>query len=217
LRELFSIITKPNVVSFAGLSLVGIAIVTIHKDLHYPFTWGLLPTVGAALIIAAGPAAWFNRVALSNRLLVWIGLISFPLYLWHWPLISLAHIVQGETLAVWARISAILASVALAYVTYIWVERPVRFGTSRRIKTIGVSAAMLLIGCMGLSIFLSDGLRVRFGAEAGRLDAIEQAAGAWAYPGALKTFNHEGRQYLYQEAGRNKTLFLGDSNIIIHD
>ena len=48
-------------------------------------------------MIAAGSRAWLNRFVLSNRFLVWIGLISFPLYLWHWPLLSFARIMQNET------------------------------------------------------------------------------------------------------------------------
>ena len=44
----------------------------------------------------AGPEALFNRFILSNKIAVWIGLISFPLYLWHWPLISFARIVESD-------------------------------------------------------------------------------------------------------------------------
>lgn len=62
----------------------------------FPGIRALLPTVGAVLIILAGTQAWINRVILSNRILIWLGLISFPLYLWHWPLLAFARIIEDE-------------------------------------------------------------------------------------------------------------------------
>jgi peptidoglycan/LPS O-acetylase OafA/YrhL len=69
-----------------GFFLVSMGIIFIPKDKLFPGWWALLPTIGAVLIIAAGPHTWLNRAVLYNRVLVWFGLISFPLYLWRWPL-----------------------------------------------------------------------------------------------------------------------------------
>jgi len=85
-----------NCISFAGIIAIIAGLFLILRGRHFPGVWPLLPAGGAALIILAGPAAWVNRTILSNRLLVWIGLISFPLYLWHWPLLSFARIIEAD-------------------------------------------------------------------------------------------------------------------------
>jgi peptidoglycan/LPS O-acetylase OafA/YrhL len=75
------------------------------------------PTAGAFLIICAGPRAWFNRHVLGSRVAVSIGLISYPLYLWHWPLLSFANILEGGFVPVEARLALVLTSIVLAVLT----------------------------------------------------------------------------------------------------
>jgi peptidoglycan/LPS O-acetylase OafA/YrhL len=84
-----------NLLSGSGLALLAAGFGMIHGELRFPGFWAAIPVAGALLVIAAGPAAWGNRVVLSSRICVWFGLISYPLYLWHWPLLSYARIVQG--------------------------------------------------------------------------------------------------------------------------
>ena len=73
------------------LALIALAAITIHKEYSFPGRRAVLPTVAAAAIISAGPQVWLNRKLLSNRALVWIGLISFPLYLWNGPTFIHVH------------------------------------------------------------------------------------------------------------------------------
>ena len=77
--------TLLNLLSFLGATLILISILLISKENSFPGWWALMPTAGAFLIILAGNKAWLNRAVLSHRSFVWFGLISFPLYLWHWP------------------------------------------------------------------------------------------------------------------------------------
>jgi len=76
----------------AGLALVAAGIALLSAGRAFPGWWALAPVVGSSLLIAAGPAAWINRRLLSNPVMVYIGLISYPLYLWHWPLLVYARI-----------------------------------------------------------------------------------------------------------------------------
>ena len=84
--------TSENIQSGIGLLLILTAALLLNKTVAFPGWWALLPTAGAYLIISGGPNAWINRHALSWRPLVFIGLISYPLYLWHWPILFFARI-----------------------------------------------------------------------------------------------------------------------------
>jgi len=153
--------TLENFQSFLGVFLLSIGFFLITKERIFPGWWALIPTLGAALIIAAGSQAWINQNILSNRILVLIGLISFPLYLWHWPLLSFAHIIEAETPSREIRIVAVLASVLLAWITYRFVETPLRFGVNGRAKTIVLFSFMVAVGSIGYNSFERGGLDFR--------------------------------------------------------
>ncbi|KAF0695342.1 Aste57867_13838 [Aphanomyces stellatus] len=84
------LVVPPSLVSCLGLALIGIAFLSLDESSAFPGFWALLPTVGAALLIVAGPDAWFNRCVLAHPLAVFVGKISYALYLWHWPLLVFA-------------------------------------------------------------------------------------------------------------------------------
>lgn len=138
-----------NALSLAGSALIVSGIALIDKERQFPGGWAMLPTVGAALVIAAGSRAWLNRVVLANRVLVWFGLISFPLYLWHWPLLSFARILEAAPPTRGMRIAAIAASIGLAWLTFRLIERPIRFGSHRQAKALALLVLMTLIGTAG--------------------------------------------------------------------
>ncbi len=114
--------------SFAMLGALSIAsgLILIQQNSHFPGTWALLPVIGAVLIILAGPRAWLNRMILSHPVAIWFGLISYPLYLWHWPLLSFARILENETPSGSIRLLLVMLSVGLAWLTYQFLERPIR-------------------------------------------------------------------------------------------
>jgi hypothetical protein len=144
-----------------GLALIAASSLLITSDKKFPGWWALLPVLGAALVISAGPQAWLNRRVLSFPVLVWIGLVSYPLYLWHWPLLSFERIVEGDVPSLELRIAAVLVSVAFAVLTYVLFERPIRFGPSRKFATAALCVAMPLVGGIGYFSFLQDGLPSR--------------------------------------------------------
>ena len=108
-----------------GLALVGYSAVRMSED-GFPSWHGLIPTVGAALIIAAGVTRQTGvNLLLGWRPLAWIGDISYSLYLWHWPVI----VFGGERIPAswaWYERDALLAGVsfALATASYYLIERP---------------------------------------------------------------------------------------------
>lgn len=153
--------TLANALSFVGLFLLLYGFWRINKDVSFPGKWVLVPVFGAVLIITAGSKAWVNRIILSNKITVWFGLISFPLYLWHWPLLSFARIVESEVPSLNIRIAAILLSVVLSWLTYKLVERPIRFGNHGKVKVAVLVVFMAIVGYVGFNTYDRNGLKFR--------------------------------------------------------
>ena len=150
-----------NVLSFVGLSLLAYGFWKINKELKFPGNWALIPVVGAVLIITAGFKAWLNRTVLSNKITVWFGLISFPLYLWHWPLLSFARIIESDKPSWYIRIAAVTLSILLAWLTCNLIERPLRFGKYSKTKVTVLVVLMTIVGYVGYNIFRGDGYEFR--------------------------------------------------------
>lgn len=154
-----------NWVSALGLLLVVAAVLRITRNDAFPGWWALAPVVGTFLLIFAGPSAWVNRVILSNKLVVFVGLISYPLYLWHWPILAFARIMAEGMPAAKSRIAAVAVSFILAWLTYRLIERPVRFGRKTWTRTAIPTLALTLIGFIGYNAFQRDGLAFRIPGE----------------------------------------------------
>ncbi|WP_084150965.1 acyltransferase family protein [Azohydromonas australica] len=158
--------TLAAVLSVLGLLLLGYGFWRISAASHFPGSWALVPVLGAVLLIAAGPQAWLNRKVLAHPVVVWFGLISFPLYLWHWPLLSFTRIVRGGDPPFAARTIAVVVSVLLAWLTYRFVERPVRLGPHGAAKAGAMALLMALMGGVGFATFQAQGIDSRFSPEA---------------------------------------------------
>ena len=154
-------VTLSNLISFVGLLLLLYGFWRINKELSFPGKWALVPVLGAVLVITAGSKAWVNRTILSNKIAVWFGLISFPLYLWHWPILSFARIIEGGVPSRNIRIAAVALSVALAWLTYKLVERPLRFGKYNKSKVAVLVILMTIVGFIGYNTYERDGLSFR--------------------------------------------------------
>ena len=151
-----------NALSFAGLVLIFLACALVRGGKGFPGWWALLPTLGAGCLIAAGPKAWVNRSILSNRLLVWVGLISYPLYLWHWPLLSFAQIVESGVPSREIRMAAVAAAALLAWLTYVLVEQPIRRrGARHPAVAIALALGVVATGAVGGWVYKNDGLPAR--------------------------------------------------------
>ncbi|HEX3893100.1 MAG TPA: acyltransferase family protein [Terracidiphilus sp.] len=157
--------TLANVLSILGLSLLAYGFWRIDKYVGFPGKWALVPVLGAVFVIAAGSGGWLNRILLSNKIAVWFGLISFPLYLWHWPLLSFARIVQSEAPSRKLRVAAVVLAICLAWLTQKLVEQHLRRGGNGRLKVAFLVAAMMLVGSLGYVDFRQEGLPARFPQE----------------------------------------------------
>jgi peptidoglycan/LPS O-acetylase OafA/YrhL len=148
-------------ISILGFALLVFGTALINKESPFPGYWALLPTLGSAFLIAAGSHACINRILLSNRLLVWIGLISFPLYLWHWPLLSFAHILQGQLPSAEIRTLMLIVSIVLSALTYYLIEKPIRTNQFNKTKASILAVLLIIIGYIGINTYQRDGLTFR--------------------------------------------------------
>jgi peptidoglycan/LPS O-acetylase OafA/YrhL len=164
-------------IGFLGIGMLSGAILGINQSDRFPGWWALLPTIGTALLIAAGPSSWLNRSILSRDPAVLVGLISYPLYLWHWPILSFIETVNREwmlNLPKLLRYSTVLiASFALAYLTYRCVELPIRQVKQKERRLRG---ALWLLGCIattgafGVFVIVTGGFPARWPAAILALD-----------------------------------------------
>jgi peptidoglycan/LPS O-acetylase OafA/YrhL len=150
-----------------GLSVIGFAFIItslffISNSKNFPGAWALLPTLGAAFIILAGSQAWLNRSVLSNNIFIWFGLISFPLYLWHWPLLSFTQIMESHTPSRIIRVMLVIMSIGLAWLTYRYIEKPIRHGKFHHIYSIILIILMAIVGSIGYYSFIKGGFKLRF-------------------------------------------------------
>jgi len=195
-----------DIQSFLGAALLGMGLAFITKEQLFPGWRALLPTIGAALLISAGTQAWVNRL-LSKRVFVWVGLVSFPLYVWHWTLLSFARIVYTKTPPPDIRLAVVLLSFFLAWLTYRFIEKPIRYGKHHTKKTIALSLLLAVLGCVGYAIYAKNGMETR----------------AWVADTALVKLNPDAEgEYVWSEITKldlqpfaknqkKKILVIGDS------
>jgi peptidoglycan/LPS O-acetylase OafA/YrhL len=174
-----SALDKPiqNAQSAVGLTLILVGVALINTQSLFPGYWALLPVIGTVLIIHAGPEARINRFLFGHPLLVWIGLISFPLYLWHWPALVFARITAKGVPTASTQMLAILSSLALATITFLLIERPIRFGKYHKTKAMILCLLMAITGFVGFNTYARDGLTFRLNQIQFRLPPVLQSLG----------------------------------------
>ncbi len=209
---------RPDAISWFGLFLLLLGFFMIDSRRVIPSCWTLLPTMGTFLIIHGGASAFVNSFFLSNRILVLIGLISYPLYLWHWPLLAYARIIDmtGHL----EKLAVILISSVLAFITYKFVETPIRSGSYNKFKGIRLSrrlaSSMLVLAVIGVSSYIGF-LQPYHNSQSLRL--ISAAIGEWEFPGRMKLFRFGNSDFYSMDdqtahtKKSGKLLFVGDSNM----
>ncbi|MFA6226943.1 MAG: acyltransferase family protein [Candidatus Paceibacterota bacterium] len=149
-----------NTLSWLGIILIVLSAFIIN-DSNFHSGIVVMSIIGVILLIASGPQAWVNKNILSNKMLVFIGLISYPLYLWHWPLLSFATIINSGAVSTIVKLILIIFSFLFAWITYRLIEMPIRHTKIRNIPII-LCCIMLLVGSGGILVYLNHGFDFRF-------------------------------------------------------
>lgn len=200
-----------EVLACFGLLLIFASLLVIGKNQSLNRLGLLLPTLGTFSLIASGSQAWVNRHVLSNRLLVFIGLISYPLYLWHWPLLSFARRIESGNPSTEIRIAMLIVSFILAWLTYRLVEKPIRLSTHRFVS-LGLCLMMLGVGITGLTVYLKNGFNFRFPAQEKLIQSMER--GPMENEACRKLYGKDiGVSYCQMIGNTQKRIFIiGDSH-----
>jgi len=133
------------------LGAIGLAVATLIFDENtaFPGVNALLPVISTAILIGS-ISQWprfFNDLS-NNRISQWLGAISYPLYLWHWPALVLPSSALGRPLSVKERMICILVTILLAHWTSKYVEQPLRHKNiaGKKVFLFFVSTTLISLG-----------------------------------------------------------------------
>ena len=181
-RPAHSLLTphRASALTLLGLALICGPVVLYSESTAFPGAMAIPPVLGSALVLWATQTTG-NRAAglLSMPPLRFVRLISYSLYLWHWPVFVLYKIYAIEPLTGTQTMSMLAAVLGLAILSWRFIERPFRLGgrVSSRTKVVGAGVATMVVGLsVGAAMALGDGLPRRFSSEVHRLLAVRDDA-----------------------------------------
>lgn len=201
-------------VAGAGLLAIGVACWVYDGKTTFPGLTALAPVLGAAALIhagASGPSVATRLLQL--RPVVWLGLVSYSLYLWHWPLIVFTRYTTGfEPITPYIPV-LFIASLGLAALSYRYIEQPFRHGDSLSRRAVFASSAVFAVALSALAAvgLQRGGFESRFSAEVVKLDKARSPQ--------IPFVNCDDRHLqdacvLGASAGEIKTLLWGDSHAL---
>jgi peptidoglycan/LPS O-acetylase OafA/YrhL len=216
------VVLAPNIrswISIAGSAALLASVALFTPEIRFPGWHALLPVTGAVAVILAGPEATVNRIVFSNPALVRVGLISYPLYIWHWPLISYAYVVRLGKAPTPLMAAALLASsFLLAWATYRFIEYPIRFGADRHRRTQLVAACVAALGVCGMAVWAKSGFPERFpplpGIDVRKIGNAKLDADFKATQG-MRVSDHDWVLVANLGQGERKVALSGDS-VLFH-
>ena len=146
-----------NIISALSITTLISCFFVFKSNNVFPGWKALLPTLATASLVMAGKDTFLSSKILSHRTFVFIGKISYPLYLYHWPLISFARIREGSNPSLIIRWLIISLAVWLAYLTYRHLEKPLRENQKSIIAIILISI-LFALGLGGITAYKRGGV-----------------------------------------------------------
>ncbi|MET0337002.1 MAG: acyltransferase family protein [Caulobacter sp.] len=167
------------ILAAAGLALIVWPMLAYTATTRFPGLAAVPPCLGAALLIHCGRDAGVVTRLMSARPMVGVGLISYSLYLWHWPVLVLGRVALNRAFEPLEAAVAVALAVGLAWLSWRFVEGP--FRTHVRLsrpdlKVLGGAAAGLaVLAGAGASMALTDGLKRRASPSVAQAEAAERS------------------------------------------
>lgn len=204
-------VLKRNVLSLLGGGILIVSLFVVREE-NFPGPETLMPTLGALLILSASPKAHFNKL-LAWGPIVFIGLISYSLYLWHWPLLAYANIIAPVHAPWWNGVMLAVAFL-LSVAAYRYVETP--FRTVRQPQDKKRALVVLIVGLLAVTglgqwVRHEDGLPQRTTAFMRQVELLRED---WPDRDLLQKVKiGEATVEMNREAGFPEILFIGDSHM----
>ena len=156
-------LTVRQILSVIGFCAILISMLFYDTDITVPGLYSLLPVLGTVFLIAAHEDAVINRFVLAWKPMIFIGLISYSLYLWHWPLLSFLHLTSDSVQA-WHNGLALVVAFIIATIVYRYVENPLRVykGISQKCIISLLMGALVICAACGYMIDKKNGLNSRY-------------------------------------------------------
>jgi peptidoglycan/LPS O-acetylase OafA/YrhL len=211
-----------EIAGLSGLVLIACAVILLNKDSSFPGVNALFPCLGAALIIYAGENGQsYAKGVLSFGPLVFIGVISYSLYLWHWPMVVFTRYFSAGDLSSLQKTVALLLSAGLAFVSFEFIEGPFRGRESpfsrRQIFSFGVAASVLSLA-FGFAAIWRQGFPGRYNSATRQLveenterkEDFQEVCGNWRTEVRTVADIHF---CTLGPAAAKKIMFWGDSHV----
>jgi peptidoglycan/LPS O-acetylase OafA/YrhL len=200
--------TVRHVAGLLGAAMLAASFMELSSTWRHPGWQGLVPSTGALLLISAGPDSWVNRFVLSQPVMVFVGLISYPLYLWHWPLLSFMHVAVHGKISAITSTGVVVAAFVLAFLTYKVIELPVRHSTNKARSALVLCATMVICGSIG---FLSFTQSIPARSRPVAVTKLEHAAEDWVTGKPSISWTYLSPTYQTVGSGPRRVLYIGDS------
>jgi hypothetical protein len=194
-----------------GVALIVGSYCLLSRRMDYPGWVAIFPVLGALLVILGGTQGQANRRVLGHPVMVKLGLISYPLYLWHFPLLVYLRLLWNGPVPVWATMGVLAGTGIISWLTYKYVEVPVRRWARRGLGTVVLATVMATFAVAGVLIFTHKIPARPVDADVAQLQ--KAATEDW--------FSSEGRVYWTPYVkdlavvgdGVRKTLLIGDQSM----
>jgi peptidoglycan/LPS O-acetylase OafA/YrhL len=210
-----------NAAGILGLIGLGASFAMINSSMPFPGWVAILPVASAAVLLGCSghPGALHVRL-LSNKVLVGVGLLSYALYLWHWPILVFIRHLQLD-LRQWPyQLLYALLTLTLSYASYQWVERPIRqrtvLASPRSLVLAAIASAAVLIS-LSLHFMLSQGAAYRYDSVArsfltARIESRVWRCAAWSLIKDLNPTICHMQSGVDPSTAKQRILVWGDSH-----
>lgn len=152
--------------AWVGIIAIGLSVCFFDDSIPYPGRYALLPVAGTVLLILGTSAdSSAMKFVLSLRPVVFIGRISYSIYMWHWPLLVFANMLVLHTLSPTQNILFLILLVIISTSSYYFIEQPFRnkkLLKSRRSLALACAISLVILGCIGAFIKQQQGMPGRF-------------------------------------------------------